>query len=371
MRPRKKVKLQDIADEVGVSVVTVSNALADRGGVSDELRAKVRETAEKLGYQPAQTAVRRRREEIQIGLLYTEKARNSEMCIDFEKLFAWEAEKKGMKLTEAVLQEKSGRIIPEQALQPVRALLLLTAPREDSAARFLAQCHIPCVLLGDMPDMQADCITFDAFRGMRDLTLALIQAGCRRIGFVGPLRNNITALDQFLGCCAALEQAGIPDNGSFYYDAERGTEAAAADWWQNRTQVEFQSLKRLHRPLPDAFVCCRTETKDNLLRQLKKKGLRVPEDVIVTGFTLTAVGDSSEAELRGPVLCSRIRAVSSGAEDSAPAVAAEKRKPEEIRFFLSDLAREAAEILYAKTRGETKQGMLHMVEGTVIFEEEN
>lgn len=46
------VKMLDIAKKLGVSVVTVSNALAGREGVSDQMRAKIRETAEVMGYKP-------------------------------------------------------------------------------------------------------------------------------------------------------------------------------------------------------------------------------------------------------------------------------------------------------------------------------
>ena len=40
MRPKQKVKLKDIADSLGVFVVTVSNSLAGRPGVSAEMRTK-------------------------------------------------------------------------------------------------------------------------------------------------------------------------------------------------------------------------------------------------------------------------------------------------------------------------------------------
>ena len=43
------VKMLDIANKLGVSVVTVSNAIAGRDGVSDETRKKICETAEKMG----------------------------------------------------------------------------------------------------------------------------------------------------------------------------------------------------------------------------------------------------------------------------------------------------------------------------------
>lgn len=51
-----KVNMSTIAQMFNVSVVTVSKALNDKDGVSDELRAKIKEAAEKLGYRPNSTA---------------------------------------------------------------------------------------------------------------------------------------------------------------------------------------------------------------------------------------------------------------------------------------------------------------------------
>lgn len=45
------VKMKDIAAAVGVSVVTVSNALAGRKGVSDDVRFKVEKAAREMGYE--------------------------------------------------------------------------------------------------------------------------------------------------------------------------------------------------------------------------------------------------------------------------------------------------------------------------------
>ena len=45
MGRRKKVRLEQIAEAVGSSVVTVSNALNDRKGVSEELRSRIKETS--------------------------------------------------------------------------------------------------------------------------------------------------------------------------------------------------------------------------------------------------------------------------------------------------------------------------------------
>ena len=45
-----KVRMADIAAKVGVSTVTVHNALAGNKGVSDEMREKIQKVADELGY---------------------------------------------------------------------------------------------------------------------------------------------------------------------------------------------------------------------------------------------------------------------------------------------------------------------------------
>ena len=56
----KAVKLADIAEKVGVSIVTVSKALSGQKGVSEEMRARIIALAEELGYR--QPSVVRREE---------------------------------------------------------------------------------------------------------------------------------------------------------------------------------------------------------------------------------------------------------------------------------------------------------------------
>ena len=52
----KAVKLADIAEKFGVSVVTVSKALSGQKGVSEELRAKIKALADEMGYTPVHSS---------------------------------------------------------------------------------------------------------------------------------------------------------------------------------------------------------------------------------------------------------------------------------------------------------------------------
>ena len=46
----KTVKMQDIAEKLGVSTMTVSKALAGKPGVSQSMRKKIRNLADEMGY---------------------------------------------------------------------------------------------------------------------------------------------------------------------------------------------------------------------------------------------------------------------------------------------------------------------------------
>ena len=51
MKQKKEIRMEDIAKELNISIVSVSNALRNKKGVSTELRQRVKEMADALGYQ--------------------------------------------------------------------------------------------------------------------------------------------------------------------------------------------------------------------------------------------------------------------------------------------------------------------------------
>ena len=68
---RKAVRLSDIAEKLGVSTVTVSNALANQRGVSEELREKIKEMASEMGYHAPGTQIMAKTA-VNIGVLVQE-----------------------------------------------------------------------------------------------------------------------------------------------------------------------------------------------------------------------------------------------------------------------------------------------------------
>ena len=70
----KAVKLADIAEQLGVSTVTVSKALSGQKGVSEAMREKIKQLADELGYkQPSAVKKEKSVKSYNIGVLVSEK----------------------------------------------------------------------------------------------------------------------------------------------------------------------------------------------------------------------------------------------------------------------------------------------------------
>ena len=66
----KTVKMSDIAEQLNVSTVTVSKALSDQKGVSDEMRNKIKKLAMELGYQKPIAKQEDKVRSFNVGLLF-------------------------------------------------------------------------------------------------------------------------------------------------------------------------------------------------------------------------------------------------------------------------------------------------------------
>ena len=68
----KSVKMSDIAERLNVSTVTVSKALSDQKGVSDEMRPKIKKLALEMGYQKSSARQEENSQSFNIGVIVHE-----------------------------------------------------------------------------------------------------------------------------------------------------------------------------------------------------------------------------------------------------------------------------------------------------------
>lgn len=147
----------------------------------------------------------------------------------------------------------------------------------DAALLTRLQASTPLVLVDRRVfGFGADCVIFDDLEGGRLVTEHLIERGHRRIAFLGDEPFVESVQRRWRGYRRALERAGIePDDNLTVLTYGRHEPNFSA-------HVRFL-LRELPEP-PTAVVCSNDSVASDLLLLLRHAGVRVPDDVAVTGF---------------------------------------------------------------------------------------
>lgn len=271
----KSVTLADIAKRLGVSNVTVSKALADKEGVSEQLRLKIKALALEMGYkQNVGSKGSREKRTCNVGVLIPECfLRKTESF--YWKLYqnvVMQLTKNGLYNNMEILSFESERdLILPQIIQnrKVDALIIIGQVRH-AYLELIRSINIPAVFL-DFYEAQneTDCIISDGFYGMYKVTSYLIENGHRNIAFVGSILATSSITDRYFGYMKALMEHGIE---------------IRKDWIiEDRDSVGEISIK-LPEKMPTAFACNCDLTAYTLINILTDKGYDVPEDISIVGF---------------------------------------------------------------------------------------
>lgn len=271
------VRLADIAERVGVSVVTVHNALAGRKGVSDEVREKIQSEAEKMGYRQKKAGAGRDRCRSlkNIGVIISEKYL-AEYTTYYWKMYQELAmiatDKNCIVAVEILKHEIEDRLILPRMLEEenVDGVMILGAVHREYIACMKANTDLPIVFL-DFYDYEiaGNAVTGDDFYGMYRMTEYLFQKGFQEIAYVGSIRATSSIMDRYCGYCKAMLEHGRP---------------IREDWrLEDRDEIGYIHLA-LPEEMPQAFVCNCDLVAGTLIQELERKGYRVPEDISVVGF---------------------------------------------------------------------------------------
>ncbi|WP_295073295.1 LacI family DNA-binding transcriptional regulator [Ruminococcus sp.] len=275
------VKMLDIATKLGVSVVTVSNALAGRDGVSEQMRKRICETAEKMGYKPSNTKSEKRRMTIpkiskNVGIL------TSERFVGARGTFYWEltasisnqlSQLNVCTVYECISadNEKDG-ILPNMIVDGKVDGVIVIGQVHRSYIEILSKMTIPLIFV-DFYDNRyhVDSVISDSFNGGYMLTDYLVSKGHRRIGFFGTLNATSSINDRYLGYLKCIMENELEFRIEWVI-GDRNEKGILND------KIDFPA------DMPTAFVCNCDETAFRVISALKTKGVRVPDDISVVGY---------------------------------------------------------------------------------------
>lgn len=274
----KAVKLSDIGERLNVSTVTVSKALSGQKGVSDELRQKIIELADELGYK--KTTKTEERQSYTIGVVVAERYLVEGQSF-YWKLYQ-EVSRRAMAVNcfailEVITHEmERGNVLPKIAAEKKADGIILMGAFKTAYAGYLdSMIRVPFIAL-DTPGYSdsCDCVVSNNLMGGYKMTNYLFEMGHTKIGFVGTRLATSSIDDRYLGYLRSLMVHGIDSRKDWVID----------DRHRDTGQIDPEKKFQLPEEMPTAFFCNCDITALALIHKLEGMGYRVPEDISVAGF---------------------------------------------------------------------------------------
>lgn len=295
MDPMARVTLQSIADRVGVSRMTVSNAFSRPDQLSAGLRERILSAAEELGYSgpdPAARALARGRTG-SVGLLLTDRFSTviaDALAGEFIARVSDELADHGLALTLLAPTETDGVVSGEVAMDGLIVYICGSPLRQLEWAR---RRGLPMVTVDQRPLDGLPSVNVDDRLGARLAAQLVADLGHRRVGlFTLPVEHAeernaglVPAYDRMAGWREVLDPLGAE------LSVARGVYLASEPSYAAAREL-------LDRPdRPTAVLCVSDAFALEVLRAASDLGLRVPEDLSVVGYD-----DSRVAALTRPPL---------------------------------------------------------------------
>lgn len=286
----KKVTMKDLADEFGVSIVTISKALADKDGVSSELKENIKRRANEQGYtvdiraKSMKTGIKYN---IGIILPYYYTFKDSNFYFEVYKDIIEILDEKGYYATLHILTQEAldDLIIPRFCKdESVDGLILLGQVRDEYLYK-ITELKMPTVFADvnkELPNVVS--VEFDNYLAGFELCRYLYKKGHKEIGFVGKINGSRSILDRYLGYQRYLIEKGNM-NAEKYNIVDRGED--------NEVMREYI----LPEQMPTAYICNCDITAFYFIRNLQSKGIRVPEDISVITFDNTIYSELSTPKI--------------------------------------------------------------------------
>ncbi|CAH1231733.1 putative HTH-type transcriptional repressor ExuR [Paenibacillus allorhizoplanae] len=298
-----KVSMQQIADRLGMSKYTVSQALSGKSGVSEENRLRIQETAKAMGYtlkqkQPQRTPTHYQTASHVIGDTHAKTEITPYILVWIQSTYLEDNPFWGKVLTGIAAASKElgfeHLIVPiaphhqlglqmPSYLDPshcIGQLLAGTFPVQSVIS--LKQSGIPLVLIDHHePLIEVDCVLNNNLDAGKMACQRLLSSSAKRVIFIGDDQFAVSFKERWWGCRMALEDMTVSGPVEHYH--------------LKKWQIAYSGPHMLHQlerkvaaltpeTMPDGFVCANDHLALALLPILKRHGLDVPSQVKVLGL---------------------------------------------------------------------------------------
>lgn len=276
----QRVTLREMAEELGVSVATVSRALKDSKEIGKELRQRVHQLAAERNYRPNPFAQSLRKGAPRlIGVVVPN------IVTHFHSGVIEGIEDRAREEGYAVICANSHERMADEitltdnlASLHVEGIIASLAETTTSYEHFvkLNEMNIPVVFFARtcLPDLFSSVIA-DGVQGAYEATTHLIEEGCRRIAFIGGPNHLDMVRRRKHGYIEALHDHRLPVERHLVCCDSMTHEAA------------YASMSRLLdlEERPDGVLAVNNTLIYGAMKAIKDRGLNMPGEIRLIGFT--------------------------------------------------------------------------------------
>ncbi|WP_375175917.1 LacI family DNA-binding transcriptional regulator [Pseudooceanicola sp.] len=220
---RRPLTLRDVSEASGVSEMTVSRVLRNRGDVSAATREKVLEAAKRLGYVPNKIAGALASQQVNLVAVIIPSVANMvfpEVLAGISRALD-DTELQPVVGVTDYLPEKEQSVLYEMLSWRPSGVIIAGLEHTDASRAMLAAAGIPVVEIMDTDGDPVDAaVGISHRRAGREMGKAILDAGYRKIGYMGTkLGLDRRARKRFEGFTEALAKGGVEiADQEFYSD---------------------------------------------------------------------------------------------------------------------------------------------------------
>ncbi len=268
------VTLADIAREAGTSASTASRALSGRGYVSADVRERLREAAERLGYVPnasARTLKQKTSRVVGVAVsdlgnqFYANLAAGIEQALreaDFQMVLVSDN------------GDESQELACARTFVAMRAAGVIITPADRTAASLLARNGVEVVEVDRrLADVPCDAVVLDNDRGAREATRHLLDLGHRRVALLVADTGWTSDAGRLQGYVDAHDELGVSVDPRLILPIPIHAPDAGA-----------RITTLLQEERPTAIFAANDTLADHAWQVLRALGLRLPQEISLVGF---------------------------------------------------------------------------------------
>lgn len=275
--------IKDVAKKAGVSVSVVSKSFNNYADVKEETRQRIFTIAKELNYTPNIVAKNlSSKKQMTLGLISSGVLNNNKKdnnAFDIFKGVYREVSESQFELSIYLIdsqKQKQQSYVQYCRERNIGGAILQGIRTDDQYYKELIDTSLPCVVLDIMTESENGLIgsvSIDNFKAGKEIAEFLLKKNHRKIAIMSGTRETYVNKERMRGLEEAFNSYDLDLRDLDVMDADFSEEKAYA-----------LSKAYLQTTIPTAFLCLSDLMAYGVIKAVKEVGLRIPEDVSITGF---------------------------------------------------------------------------------------